>query len=244
MIVQRMSCASCGASITIPSDIDTLNCAYCGSSLVVERGEGYATLKLAEKVSKAIDESGAKTQAEIKRMALMQEQGTREIQLTNLEGEIRSLERSKLDRTGRKQLKSLYQQRQALQTRIRDIQMVLYPPVQVQVGAAGAAKASATRAANVATSQAHPTTGWPIMLKVLLGAFVVWPVLWFILVLPAGLLVNTNSQLLVRFSGAWHLVAIVLSAIITIDIFRPGHPLWNRLKARLRRKPQVGQGAS
>ena len=57
MNIVKMSCPSCAASISIPSDADRLVCTQCGSGLVVQHGEGYATLKLAEVISKTIQES-------------------------------------------------------------------------------------------------------------------------------------------------------------------------------------------
>lgn len=53
MTVQKVACASCGASISVPSDIDLLTCAYCGSHLIIRKGEGYIASKLAEQASSA-----------------------------------------------------------------------------------------------------------------------------------------------------------------------------------------------
>jgi predicted RNA-binding Zn-ribbon protein involved in translation (DUF1610 family) len=41
MEVQVMKCASCGAPIQVPGDLDAFNCAYCGTHLSVRRGAGY-----------------------------------------------------------------------------------------------------------------------------------------------------------------------------------------------------------
>jgi len=59
MVVQKVACASCGAAISVPQDIDLLTCAYCGSHLMVRRGEGYIASKLAEQVTTAVREVGA-----------------------------------------------------------------------------------------------------------------------------------------------------------------------------------------
>ena len=108
--VQKMACASCGAPLSIPNDVEYLYCAYCGASLVVERGEGYAIMKVAEEVSKTIYETGIGTQeairegtgatrAELKRLQLSQELSNSQMQLSNIHAEIRSIERGK--KTGR-----------------------------------------------------------------------------------------------------------------------------------------------
>jgi predicted RNA-binding Zn-ribbon protein involved in translation (DUF1610 family) len=56
--VQKVACAGCGATISIPDDIDRLNCSFCGSGLVIKRGEGYIASKLAEQVKADIREVG------------------------------------------------------------------------------------------------------------------------------------------------------------------------------------------
>lgn len=42
----NMICPSCQNSIQVPEDIDRLSCVNCGEALVVERGKGFATLRL------------------------------------------------------------------------------------------------------------------------------------------------------------------------------------------------------
>jgi DNA-directed RNA polymerase subunit RPC12/RpoP len=41
MQTQVLSCASCGATISVPPDLDRINCAHCGAALNVVRGDGY-----------------------------------------------------------------------------------------------------------------------------------------------------------------------------------------------------------
>ncbi|MEJ5250032.1 MAG: hypothetical protein WHS90_19830, partial [Caldilinea sp.] len=66
MNVQKMSCPNCGASISVAEDLNQLNCAFCGSTLSVQRGEGYAALKMAEKLGQAIRDSSTQTQGTIR----------------------------------------------------------------------------------------------------------------------------------------------------------------------------------
>ena len=48
--VQKVSCASCGASLAAPGDADHITCGFCGSTLAIRRGDGYIASVLAEQV--------------------------------------------------------------------------------------------------------------------------------------------------------------------------------------------------
>ena len=102
MTAHRISCASCGAPIGVPADVDHLTCVYCGASMVVQRGEGYVALKLAEEVGRAIEKTGLQTQAsirqgtevtqvELRRLQLSQELSAVQLQLSNVQAEMRLL---------------------------------------------------------------------------------------------------------------------------------------------------------
>lgn len=68
----RLNCTSCGAPISIPDDVTQLTCANCGTQLYLEHGEGYYTLKGAEKISEAIRQSSDATVKEMRRTQLIQ----------------------------------------------------------------------------------------------------------------------------------------------------------------------------
>jgi len=81
--------------------MDYINCAACGSFLAIQRGEGYVALKVAEKISRAIEDSGRgtqevirqgsqDTQVELRRMQLQYELSTADLKLSNIQSEIRS----------------------------------------------------------------------------------------------------------------------------------------------------------
>jgi len=104
MQIVKLNCTACGAPISIPEDIDVLFCSSCGSKLAVDRGEGYVTLKLVEKLTQAIQESGDKshsaikentfvTKVELKRVQISQSINTEEMKLNTIRQEIRSLAR-------------------------------------------------------------------------------------------------------------------------------------------------------
>jgi ribosomal protein S27AE len=138
MNVQKMSCPNCGASISVAEDLNQLNCAFCGSTLSVQRGEGYAALKMAEKLGQAIQDSSAQTQGtiregtqvtqlELKRLQINQDITTAQLQLSNVQAEIRSLEREKATGTTKQQLRALRQQESEIRSRIMALQAALQP---------------------------------------------------------------------------------------------------------------------
>lgn len=78
----KLNCTACGAPISIPDDIDQLNCAVCGSLLYLERGEGYYSLKIAEKIADAIQQSGKSTEDAIRETAEMTQKELRRMQIS------------------------------------------------------------------------------------------------------------------------------------------------------------------
>ena len=56
-----LNCASCGAPVFIPDGAETFVCPSCQTTLMVDRGEGYITLKVLEKLSDSIQEMGKAT---------------------------------------------------------------------------------------------------------------------------------------------------------------------------------------
>lgn len=77
----KLNCTACGAPISIPDDIEHLNCAICGSMLYLERGEGYYSLKVAEKLADAIQSSSKSTEDAIRQTAEMTQRELRRMQL-------------------------------------------------------------------------------------------------------------------------------------------------------------------
>lgn len=148
MNVQKMACPSCGASITIPDDLAQLTCTFCGSSLRVQRGEGYAALKLAEMLEQAIHDSSSQTQdtiraqteatqGELRRLQLNQELATVQLQLASVQAEIRSLEREQTTSTTRRQRRELHEQERALRARSAALSAALSSKGDFQATAAG-----------------------------------------------------------------------------------------------------------
>lgn len=118
MDIVKVSCKSCGAPIQIPSDVDSFSCAHCGTALVVQRGEGYIALKIAEHITRSIEDTATKTQGvihtgtqvtqyELKRLQITQEIATLTTSLGNIQAQLRYLNSSKQDWKIKKQIVEL-----------------------------------------------------------------------------------------------------------------------------------------
>jgi uncharacterized Zn finger protein (UPF0148 family) len=136
MEVRTVACASCGAPLEIPSDVDSLTCTYCGAAQVVRRGEGYVALKMAEAVSRTIEETGDETQsairegtvatqAELKRLQLRQDLSGLEVRLSSVQSEIRALQRQGASREASIQLQELRSEERTLMHRVQGLQRSL-----------------------------------------------------------------------------------------------------------------------
>lgn len=135
MSVSKMACAGCGASLplSILSDSDYVQCPQCGQTLQVQHGDGYISLKIAEKVTDAIQDVGEQTQAairqeaqatsaEIKKLQAVSELSTLRMQLATIQAEIRTLEREKKSSKTTNQLRQLQNQEWNLNQKIQYIE--------------------------------------------------------------------------------------------------------------------------
>lgn len=115
MKITKLSCTACGAPISIPADLDQITCTACGTGLIIERGEGYVALKLAEKIARSIEISGIQTQdaihentsvtrQELQRLQMSQEVSSLQMQLNGIQTEIRLLRRDPENKKAKKQL--------------------------------------------------------------------------------------------------------------------------------------------
>jgi hypothetical protein len=103
---------------------------------VVRRGEGYVALKVAEAVSRTIEETGAETQsairegtvatrAELKRLHLRQDLSRLEVRLSGVQSEIRALQRQGASREASVQLLHLRTEEEILMRGIQGLQRSL-----------------------------------------------------------------------------------------------------------------------
>lgn len=136
--IQTAACSSCGAPLKIPPDTEHINCSYCGASLTVQRSAGSIALKLAEKVSQAIQESETETQAviqqgtsvtrdELKQIQLRQDLSTAQLQYSTTRAEIRALEREKRTMKITRQLRELHATEAELSQRIKILEQTINP---------------------------------------------------------------------------------------------------------------------
>lgn len=115
-------------------------CPYCGTAIHVEHSAGEATVKLATQVSGAIVGANAQMQAalvqssaitrdELQRTQLHNELSTVQMQLTAIQGEIRSVQRMPVTAVTKRQMQDLRAQEACLIQRERAIRQTLYPPM-------------------------------------------------------------------------------------------------------------------
>jgi DNA-directed RNA polymerase subunit RPC12/RpoP len=140
MEIQKINCASCGSPIEVPDDADLIKCPYCGSQLSVKKDQSDISLQIAEKVGQAVEQSGSAsqeairngtyvTQSELKRLQVGQDLSMLQLQLNNIQSEIRSLEREKKDKLIENQIVELRIQERDLKQRIQGLQSVLLSPI-------------------------------------------------------------------------------------------------------------------
>ena len=168
MEIQRISCASCEAPISVPSDIDTLTCEFCGTNFIIKRNDGHVTLGVAEDVKRAIQEVGEQTnsfiresseatQLELKRIQLQQELSSLQIQILDIQTEIRSLEQGKKGWKKKKRLKELSKRKDKLTTQMQSIQDLLRNQISSVEHVTASVKQSSIKAGNVAASVPETT---------------------------------------------------------------------------------------
>lgn len=139
MKVTKLNCTACGSPMSIPEDIDQITCTSCGTGLIIERGEGYVALKLAEKIARTIEVSGIQTQdvirentqvtrAELQRLQVSQELSSLQMQLNGIQTEIRMLQRDTKNSKAKKQLGGLQEKEYQVMERIHSLKKQKFSP--------------------------------------------------------------------------------------------------------------------
>ena len=131
MSVVQERCPACSAPLPIQPGERRLKCPYCGSALSIERQGDAISLELANRVLGSLEESGALTQAEFRRLRLTQELAAAEMRLANLQSEQRSIKRGAINAVSRTQLQELHTQEITLRQQIASLQTQLTPNAQV-----------------------------------------------------------------------------------------------------------------
>lgn len=242
----KMSCPSCGGSLQLPGDLDQVTCSYCNTLLVVQRGEGYASLKIAEKVEAAIRDSAADTRVaieegsqvtrdELRRLQLSQGLSAAQTRLASLQTEIRALEREKQKRKVKRQLKMLRKEERNLVRQVRSIEKSI------------GARLREAQAAQPPTARAPRK---PILksIRALLYGCGTWILASMICVILAGVL---DDEILAS-AGEWgqfdalfcigSLAAFSAGIFVIIYMLNPEARIWSNLRSLVgRSKPEKAE---
>src|SRR4051812_40286156 len=107
MSVVQQRCPACSAPLSIPLGIHRLKCSYCGSALSVEEHGDRLSVELGDRMLSSIEQSGAQTQAEVRRLQLTQALSSAEMRLANIQSEMRTIQRGPVNTVSRSQLEEL-----------------------------------------------------------------------------------------------------------------------------------------
>src|SRR5687768_9469620 len=104
MSVVREVCPSCAAPLDITANAARMKCSYCSTSLADERHGSEVALAISDKITTAIEKTGTQTheaikegsyvtQIELRRLQIAQDLSMVQMSLSNVQSEIRSIER-------------------------------------------------------------------------------------------------------------------------------------------------------
>lgn len=128
MTLVQQRCPACSAPLpALHLGEQQLTCAYCGSVLHIEHRGDAISVEVAKRVLDRLDESGAQTQEEFRRLRLTQELANTEMRLANVQSEMRTIRRGPMNPMARRQLEELHRESIALQQQIADLNARLYP---------------------------------------------------------------------------------------------------------------------
>lgn len=224
MEIRKMDCASCGAPIQVSCDSDFLTCPYCQAQLTLVRNENEMILKVNEKVSQTIQQSGNATQdvirdgtqvtqSELKRLQIAQDLSILQLQLTNIQAELRSLQRGKMDQVTQKQFYDLSHQEHDLKQRIQTLQNALIPaqPMAQRVEAVSAPVTYRQPEKKVKSGKGFIFTGAPMLI---IGGLLF--ILFFIIQLSNKEGVDQNFSGFVGAQFLCPIPLIVIGAILLV----------------------------
>ena len=127
MSIVQHRCPACSAPLPIIQQSERLSCRYCGAALSVERHGSTVSVELAERMIGSLEQSGAQNQVEFRHLRLTQELTSAEMQLANVQSEMRSIQRGPVSGVSRTQLTELQAKQIELQQRTASLKAQLYP---------------------------------------------------------------------------------------------------------------------
>jgi hypothetical protein len=138
MKIQKCNCTACGAPIELPEDIYSIVCPFCKVNLFIKRDDNKLIISAIEKVNIGIESSGKEiqsvlkgeselNQSELKRLQLNQDLSLLQLQLSNVQTEIRTINREKKTKLIINQIEDLQISESRIIERIQIIQNGLSP---------------------------------------------------------------------------------------------------------------------
>lgn len=139
MSVVQEACPSCAAPLDIPASATKFKCPYCSTSLAVQRHGSEVALAIGSALTSSIEKSGTQTQeaikegsyvtqTELRRLQISQDLSMAQMRLSNVQGEIRSIERLPVTPVTRNQLVELRASEADLKRQIKTLSDILNPP--------------------------------------------------------------------------------------------------------------------
>jgi uncharacterized membrane protein YhaH (DUF805 family) len=139
MSVVREVCPSCAAPLDIPANTARIKCPYCSTSLAIERHGSEVALAMSDKIVTSIEKTGTQTheaikegsyvtQTELRRLQVAQDLSMVQMRLSNIQGEIRSIERLPASSVTRNQLRELRANESDLKRQAQTLTDILNPP--------------------------------------------------------------------------------------------------------------------
>lgn len=157
MSVTYEACPSCSAPVDIPAGVTRIKCPYCSSPLAIQHNGNDVSLTLANTLKSSIEKSGTQTQeairegsyvtqTELRRLQLSQDLSAVLMRLSNVQSEIRAIERLPASPVTRKQLAELRAAEADLKRQAQSLSTTLNPPQATAAPAASSRNAASTSA--------------------------------------------------------------------------------------------------
>lgn len=154
MPLVREACPSCAAPLDIPDSASRFKCPYCSTSLAVERHGNDVALAASDQIVTSIEKTGMQTydaikegsyvtQTELRRLQVVQNLNMVQMRLSNIQSEIRSIERLPASSVTRNQLRELRANEADLKHQAQTLTDILNPPSSTPAHAAASSKSPA-----------------------------------------------------------------------------------------------------
>ena len=185
--VRQLRCPTCGAAVSVAVEASRTTCEYCNSPLVVEMSYGELALRSTEQIADAVREEAQRTQETLRRMELNQRQAqllqdytATRAHFTDMEAELRALQRATQSRIVQQQTRELQGRMQVaaqhlggLQQQIAGIDATVNPQPGQQSGQQSGRPWTATPPPTPPRSWSRPTGGqgclWALAIFFLFG---------------------------------------------------------------------------